>query len=725
MKNVERPTKADLGAPFLVVMLGVGAIYLAFRTGGAAVAVAAGAAVTCAAGLTAQIQRSPSDRALVARIGHGCLLALPGALVVYFSFNAGGFYPDATGVAAIALALLLVVRVTTAEDPFAGCGWPLALAAGALAALALWTLLSGSWSDAPARALIEFDRILVYLLALVLLGSLPRTAERLRWIVRGLALGIVVVAVAALLTRLLPDTFPTVPNLANQRLSYPLTYWNSLGILTSIGIVLCVHLSASLREPLAIRVAAAAAVPAIASTLLFTFSRGGIGAGLIGLAVYVVAARPRGQATAAVAIVPTATIALWTAYDANLLATEKPTTAAATAQGHDVAVIVLACALGAALLRGLLAPADTRLRRLRLPDRLRKPVLTSTCTICAGLTVALMLGASVPSRLADQYDRFVSPRGPGSTDLRDRLTDPGGNGRLPQWKVARAGYEQARLKGEGAGTYALRWTRARPESLSGAPVDDAHSLYLEMLDELGLVGFLLLVVVILVVLASFLPIGRVHDRPLYAALFAAGLMWAIHAAFDWDWEMPAVTAWLFAAGGAALATHRRVQPSERRSPAPATRVAIGLALLVTTAAPALLVASERQLDTAAHAFERGDCGETIEAASASIRALEIRAEPYEALGFCQVRRGNPQLAVSALERAVERDPDNWELHYGLALMRGAAGLDPRPAARAAKRLNPHDKLTRDLLGELRGGDRRRWKRVTTALARTERLSVVR
>ena len=66
----------------------------------------------------------------------------PGALTVVFSFNAGGFFPEAVGLAAVALAIALVLRVTLADDPFGGLSRPLAVAAGGLALLAAWQLLS-------------------------------------------------------------------------------------------------------------------------------------------------------------------------------------------------------------------------------------------------------------------------------------------------------------------------------------------------------------------------------------------------------------------------------------------------------------------------------------------------------------------------------------------------------------------------------------------------------
>ena len=40
----------------------------------------------------------------------------------------------------------------------------------ALALFVVWTMLSGDWSDSPARALVESNRALLYLLMLVFVG---------------------------------------------------------------------------------------------------------------------------------------------------------------------------------------------------------------------------------------------------------------------------------------------------------------------------------------------------------------------------------------------------------------------------------------------------------------------------------------------------------------------------------------------------------------------------
>ena len=82
---------------------------------------------------------------------------------------------------------------------------------------------------------------------------------------------------------------------------------------------------------------------------------------------------------------------------------------------------------------------------------------------------------------------------------------------------------------------------------------DGHSLYLETLSEVGLVGFVLLICALGGILVALGIRSGGHEKALWAAMFTAGCVWALHAAQDWVWELPSVTAWLFAAGGIALA----------------------------------------------------------------------------------------------------------------------------------------------------------------------------
>src|SRR4051812_28651047 len=234
-------------------------------------------------------RRRPIER----RVAAAALALLPGIGIAFFGFNGGGFFPGTVGFSALLVSQMIVLRVLVADDPFAGFSRPLAFVAAAMALYTAWTLASGLWSDSRDRALTEFDRALLYTLLLVLMGLLPRQAERVKWIVRGCAIAAVGVCGAALITRVLPHLWPTSPGVANNRLSFPLTYWNALGLLAAIGLVLTFAITTSDRESRLGRTLAAAAMPALATTMLFTFSRGAIAVTVVGIAAYVLFARQR------------------------------------------------------------------------------------------------------------------------------------------------------------------------------------------------------------------------------------------------------------------------------------------------------------------------------------------------------------------------------------------------------------------------------------------------
>jgi len=644
---------------------------------------------------------------------------VPGGLTVAFAFASGGFLPRPVALAATALVVLLVLRITAGARVWGALSAGYVAGAAALGLLAGWTLLSATWSDAAARALTEYDRVLLYLLGFVVLGSLGRTAARLRWVVRSVAAAAFVVCLCGLITRLAPDLWSIDPTVAADRLSYPLGYWNALGLLAAIGIILCLGLTSDDREPPISRVLAAVALPVLAPTLLLTFSRGAIAVGAIGILALIVAGRPRALLSGLLVAVPSIAVTALAAYDANLLATDDPVSAAATGQGHEVAIVVVVCAVLAAAVRALLLLLDRRMARWSLPRSLRRPLVGwgATATVVAAvLVVALVLGA--PNAVERQYDRFVEGGQVGSTqaDLRSRLTDPGNNGRLGQWRVSLDAFEREPVRGGGAGTYPLDWDRDRPEAYQ---VEDAHSLYAEVMGELGIIGLLLVAAALLLVLGAFLARARGEDRVIGGALFGAGLAWTLHAGIDWDWEMPAVTFWLFAAGGLALAAparegveasdERSVDDTARRLP-PLGRLVVGLGCLALALVPGSVYISEGPLRDSARAFADGDCATAVDRALDSTAALAVRPEPFFVLGYCDVRLGRADLAVRALDNAVRKDPRNWEGHYGLALVRAAAGRDPRPALREAGRLNPREALVTRARRLLATDDPREWRR---------------
>lgn len=645
------------------------------------------------------------------RVAGAALLLLPAVLLLYFAFNSGGFDPGPPAYVAIVLCVVLLLRVTMAGNPFEGASRRLSLAVGAMALYTLLTLLSESWSHSPGHALIEFDWPLVYLLATVLFGSVAHSRERLTWILRALAMAIVLVCICGLITRVLPHVWPTTPGIANNRLSFPVSYWNVLGLLAALGLVLCLHFSSESREVPAARVASAAAIPILATTLFFTFSRGSILATVVAVVTYVLLGRPRLLLSGLIAVVPPTAVALIFAYDANLLATPDPTTASAVVQGHHVAVAVGLCVLAAGTIRLLLLRSfDDRLESFTLPPERRQRIVRAAWGSVAAAAVIAIVALS--GTIVHQYHRFTRPGSAGSTaDLRTRLTDPGNNGRLEMWHVAWHQFKSAPVLGHGAGTFQNAFAQHR---MTDDFVLDAHSLYMETLDELGVIGFLLLTAVIVMFLVAAARRVRGPTRPLYAALFAILLAWALETGIDWDWEMPVVTLPFFALGGFVLAGP--VNPPARTSLAPQSRTLLGLGCILLAVAPTYVWLSQRKLAQAVHAFSQRDCITATRTAISSISTLGIRPEPYEILGFCDIRRDMPHLAVAAINRAVSLDPDNWNYRYGLALVRAAAGLDPRPAAGKALSLNPRDTLVQNAWNKFRRDSPAQWQADGKAIA---------
>jgi len=511
-------------------------------------------------------------------------------------------------------------------------------------------------------------------------------------LLRFTAAAFVAFALAGLITRLWPATFPISGGVLPERLAFPLTYWNAMGIACALAVLFSLHLTASGAEPRTVRVIAAAALVPSAVTLYFTFSRGAIWVLPVGLVLYALLAQPRGLVTALSAALP-AVIAVKVAYDADLLAQAGFDSPAAAGQGRHVGIVVALCALTAAAARAAALPLDVRLERIRLHGRTRR--IFAGAVIGALLVGALVAGA--PGRIAEARKTFSEGRYyTGSGDLRARLTSAVDNGRVTVWRVALDGFASNPLLGTGAGTYRLEWERRRPPP--PVQMTDGHSLYIETLSELGAPGLILLVTALGTLLFGGLRRLGGPERHAHGAYIAAGTMLALHAGIDWDWEMPALFVWVFGAGGVALAAREgTVRWGEiGRTP----RIVVALCVLVLALTPALMWSSQGSLNRAVTAFSRNDCRTGIDAALDAIGRLGVRPEPWEVLGYCDARAGQYALATRAMGAAHARDPKNWQYVYGMAIVDGVSGRDPRPAAHEALRLNPLSPLAGTLVREL-------------------------
>jgi O-antigen ligase len=673
--------------------------------------------------------RAARDASVISlnKLGLIGLMLLPGALIVFLGFNAGGYFPGTPAVAALVLTQILLVRIVQVRHPFEGLAPITLVAIGALGCYAALTLASGIWSHSMSQALIEFDRAWLYLLVLVVFGTVRASTDNLRWLVRGLVLGVSIVCVSGLATRLLPNVWQTAPDVSNERLSYPVTYWNTLGLLAAFGIVLAFHLSCSLSERRFVRVLAAGVLPLLAATLFFTFSRGAMLASAIGIVVYMLVSRPRGLSSAVLAVIPATAVLIFVAYRASLLDTLDPTTPRAVAQGHHVALIASLCVLVSMAARLLLASAlDPRLRRSARGSRLNASLKRGAMLVAVAVAVVAFFAFGAPHALAHDWDRFVGGASTTTTaggDLRARLTDPSNDGRTPLWRVALHSFGTSPFHGAGAGMYQTLWDRERSQF---AYVINAHSLYLQAMAELGLPGLLLLLALVMAVVVGLALRARGRQRTLYGALLAVAVVWVLHAGVDWDWEMPVVTIGFFAIAGLALSA--RAGAGSGWVPTHNTRLVLALLCLATLALPVSIIGSQTRLGQAEHALYASDCAAATPAALSSIGWLDVRPEPYEIVGFCDIQRGQPRLAITAMHEARNHDPGSWETYYALAIAQASAGIDPHANIDRALRMNPLEPLTREAIKELRGPRPTEWVRraaiVRAAALKSNDLSIV-
>jgi O-Antigen ligase len=475
-------------------------------------------------------------RATATVVAAALLLAAPTVL----AFFSGGYFAGERlqiGLAAGIVVWLLVAALAFLSPRPLPASSPGRLCLAGLAGLAAWTAVSLAWTPTLDPGLGDSERAFLYLGFLIAAAAVLRERPRARLLEPVLAGGVALVCAYALATRLLPTLVPSNPGLtAGTRLDQPLTYWNSLGALFAIGIALCLRLASDAGRPRPLRLAGAAAVPALGLGLFLTVSRGALAAAIAGAIVLVLLARDRRTLAAIGAgAAPAVAVALAASRFPGVIDLEGSDAARRDAGLAVLAVLTLGCALAAA--------AQARLIRLERDGplagsirlgRLGRALAAAACVaaLVAGGAVVLSAESGTPAKGVERF---------GSTQ----------SNRYDYWDVALDGFAGKPLAGEGAHGFATLWLEQR-DIAEGA--QDAHSLYLETLAELGLVGGLLLVCFLAGAAACLWRARRAPGgAELTTGWAAAGSVFLLHAAVDWDWEMPALTLVFLLLCGAAVA----------------------------------------------------------------------------------------------------------------------------------------------------------------------------
>jgi O-antigen ligase len=554
------------------------------------------------------------------------------------------------------------------------------IAAAALAGLAAFTLLSASWATDDGAVFNEAVRAAGYLGLFMLVIVVAHPGARL-W-VAGLAVGLTAVAILALGSRLIPSLFPDQSALGllastSPRLSYPVNYWNGLGACMALAILLLAHFGAESAARIG-RALAVGAIPIAGLALFLTASRGGVGAMAIGLVTLVAVARNRGPLLAGVLMGALATGCLILLADAREAFVDGDL-ASPDSSGQRTDMVVFT-ALAIALTGAARYAADAVCMALR-------PSRAVGYVVCAGLAV-LAIGVTAAGVPQDVWEEFKEPP-PAQAEQSDEgyvvshLASAGGSGRYQLWENAWSAFETEPVRGIGAGAFEAWWTRTGSRY---QPVRDAHSIYVETLAQLGMVGGALL---LLFLLAPLVAAARVNRRlsssgRVAVALVAAG---AASAAVDWTWELPAAFVPVVVALGVVsveASTQRRARVGRP------VRVAGAVALGVVAMALALVsyVAADALSDSR-RAYRDGDVEGAIDEAEESIAATPWAAAPRLQLALIEETRDLPA-ALAYVNQALDRASDDWRIWVVAARLRVRAGdIDgARRALQMARRLNP-------------------------------------
>jgi len=616
---------------------------------------------------------------------------------------ASGYY-DSSIWAPAGLGVLIVLTAALIAGPV-GLPRRAVVAPAAIAVLALLSLASALWTDSIEQAVVEGNRMLLYGAGLALLVVLLRSDRGAVLAFGAFVAGAVAVAGWVLAGMLDGD----VSLFLGGRLHEPLGYINGQASFFVLAFWPCLALAERRRgapgaTPLAALGLAGATL--FAGLAVLGQSRGAVLAAAISLLV-VLALLP-GRLRRIVALLVSAAClapampALLDVYRGGSTGDELRSAAGA----------LLLAAIVAGAVWALLVAFEQRAGSSGL--RMRRAVTVAVaCLALVGAAVGVASADRIGGYVDRQYTAFVTLGGPQGEPTASRLATGAGN-RYDYWRIAVDAWRAHPIAGVGAGGYDKPYFANRTTS---EDIRQPHSLPLQVLAELGVVGGLLFFGALVLIAAG--TWRRIRDggrAPVVVAGLGVVIAWLVHTSVDWMHLLPGLTGAALLGAAVLLRPAGREDADEEEDDAAAIatprvqrvrllpEILVAIAITVAALSLSRQSLSERYVERAQSALA-GDPERALTEANRALRLDREAIAAYYAKAAALARFGEGDAARAVLLDATRREPRNfvtWALLGDLSVRQGDVQA-ARAHYREAARLNPRDPGLAKLAADPRAG----------------------
>ncbi|MFZ1154553.1 MAG: O-antigen ligase family protein [Solirubrobacteraceae bacterium] len=662
-------------------------------------------------------------------------LVLAGVLCLA-TFLAGGglsLAPMTTLEVSFTLAAGVIVAAAVVLAPpgtrFAGL-WSI----GLLLAFTALTGLSVVWSVAPDASWQDAGRMLAY-------SGVLAAAVSLAWIrpggwralLGGIVLAAVVVCGYALLTKVLPNQLnASVEANFYARLKEPYGYWNAIGLTAAMGVIGCLWLGARRAGHAVLNALAYPAMGLMIVTLMLAYSRGALAALVIGVAAWMclVPLRLRGARVLIVGLLGAAPLVAWD-FSKHALSSDGVALSIRTTAGHQLGVLLGAMLLVLTLVGVVIGFFGDR-RAPAVSTRRAVGVALAALLVLAVVALAGGLAASkrgLTGTVSHDLSSLTNPNAAVPKNTPGRLTAIG-SVRARYWKEALDIFKAHPALGAGAAGYETARLRYRTQLLD---VRQAHGYVVQTLADLGIVGLVLTLALLIVWMAAagrpthpfnrrwtaqrsppsigwrHAPVAYTPERIGMLTMLCMVVVFGVHSFADWTWYVPGdACVALLCAGW--LAGRGSLPEGNLAAPAgtPAAAVAVPESSSLpgeTQELPASRArASRLRLPSAA---ELGPIrvALAIVVVAGALLAAWTEWQPQRSVDASEqalvLLKSNPVAARAAAQASVDRDPLSAQALFTLSAVEHATG--ERALARAtlqkAVRLQPSNPQTWLALGQ--------------------------